>query len=66
MKFNNVVVKESKIEGKGVFASHNFKKGEIVLQWDISHTLSKGEVDKISEEEKGKSIAFLNNKYIIQ
>jgi len=29
----SVVVKKSKISGKGVFASRDFKKGEIVLRW---------------------------------
>ena len=30
----NVVVKKSKVQGKGVFANKNFRKGEIVLEID--------------------------------
>jgi len=64
MKTDDIIVKESKIHNKGVFASRDFKKGEIVLHWDISKTLSKSEVDKLSNEEK-LHICFSNNKYII-
>lgn len=64
MQSDNVIVKKSYIEGKGVFASRDFKKGEIVLHWDISHTLSKEKVDKMSNKEK-KYISLLDNKYVI-
>ena len=33
----DVAVKKSKIEGLGVFALRDFKKGEIVIKWDIAH-----------------------------
>jgi len=61
---HNIIVKKSKIEGKGVFAARDFKKGEIVIKWDISHTLSKSEVEKLSKEEK-KYVSFLDGKYIL-
>lgn len=64
MKSNNVIVKNSHIEGKGVFALRDFKEGEIVLNWDTSHNLPKEIVDKMSNEEK-KYISFLNGKYVI-
>ena len=64
MKTDDVLVKKSKIHEKGVFATRNFKKGEIVLHWDISNTLPKSKVDKLSNEEK-LHICFTNNKYII-
>ena len=41
MKNDFVISKLSKIHGKGVFASKNFKKGEIVLHWDTSQIISK-------------------------
>jgi len=37
----DVIVKKSKIHGLGVFASRNFKKGEIIIKWDTSHKLTK-------------------------
>jgi SET domain-containing protein len=64
MKSDNVTIKKSKIHGKGVFATCNFKKGEIVLKWDISNNLNKSVVDKMNDKEK-EYIAFIDNKYII-
>lgn len=60
----DVIVKKSKIEGFGVFALHNFKKGEIVIKWDISHQLTPEQIKEIPKEEK-KYIAYLNGKYIL-
>jgi SET domain-containing protein len=58
------IVNKSKIEGKGVFAACDFKKGEIVLRWDISHELTAEEVKELPEKEKGY-VAFMNGKYIL-
>ncbi len=60
----DIIVKKSKIHGKGVFASHIIKKGEIVVKWDISHQLTKEEVDRLSENEKGY-VAYMGGKYIL-
>ncbi len=64
MKSDNATIKESSIQGTGIFAAKDFKKGEIILKWDLTNTLSKEEVDKKSDEEK-RHITFLNNKYTI-
>jgi len=40
----DVLVKRSKIEGKGVFAKRNFKKGEVVIKWNTDTILTKEEV----------------------
>lgn len=60
----DIIVKSSKIHGKGVFAARYFKKGEIVIKWDTSHTLTTGEVKKLKASEK-KYVAYLNGKYIL-
>ncbi|MFA6461928.1 MAG: SET domain-containing protein [Candidatus Woesearchaeota archaeon] len=59
----SVVVKNSKIQGKGVFARRDIKKGEVVLKWDISHQLKKSEVDKLTAKEK-KYITYMNRRYV--
>lgn len=59
----DIIVKNSKIEGKGVFAGREFKKGEVVIKWDISKQLKPKEIQKIPENEK-KYIAKLKGKYI--
>jgi len=60
----DVIVKKSKIHGLGVFANRDFKKGEIVLKWDLSHELSTEEVKELDEEEK-KHISYQKGKYIL-
>lgn len=49
---SDVIVKDSRIQGKGAFANRDFKEGETVIKWDISHTLTKEELKNASEEEK--------------
>lgn len=60
----DVIAKKSKIEGKGVFALHDFKKGDVVIKWDISHQLTPEEVKKLPEKEK-RYVSCLNGKYIL-
>jgi uncharacterized protein len=64
MMTDKVIVKKSAINGNGVFAIRDFKKGEVILHWDISHVLTKEAVDKMSNDEK-KYISLLNNTYVI-
>jgi len=49
---DSVVVKESRIHGKGVFAARDFKKGEVVMKWNTSKTISEDELKETSREEK--------------
>jgi hypothetical protein len=36
----NIVVKESRISGKGGFSSRSFRKGEVILEMDDSHVVT--------------------------
>jgi SET domain-containing protein len=47
----DVVIKKSKIQGKGVFANKDFKKGEIVLNWSPKK-ITKEEADKLNIKQK--------------
>lgn len=47
----NIIVKKSKIHGKGVFANRDFKKGDIVIKYNLKK-LTKKEFDSLSEKEK--------------
>lgn len=60
----DVIVKDSKIHEKGVFANRDFKKGYIVIKWDTSHVLNKEEVDNLSEIEK-RYVSYDGEKYIL-
>ncbi len=60
-----VIVKESLISGKGVFANKDFKKNEIVIDWkECSRILTKEEFDKLSDAQK-KYVSIFKNKYIL-
>lgn len=60
----DIIVKDSKIHGKGVFALRDFKKGEIVIKWDISHILTPEQVEKLPKSEKDY-VAFVDGIYIM-
>ena len=60
----DVVIKNSRIQGKGVFANRNFKKGKIVMKWNISMILTEKEAKKVPEKDK-KYLVFSNGKYIM-
>ena len=47
----NVLIKDSKIHGKGIFANKDFKKGQIVLKWNPKE-ITEIQFDNLSEEEK--------------
>ncbi|MFH1276051.1 MAG: SET domain-containing protein [Candidatus Woesearchaeota archaeon] len=61
----DVEIRDSKINGKGVFALKDFKKGEIVIKWDLSKVLTDKEVTNLSEDEK-KYLDFTNGKHVLQ
>ncbi|MCW4028685.1 MAG: SET domain-containing protein-lysine N-methyltransferase [Candidatus Bathyarchaeota archaeon] len=60
-----VVVRDSCIEGKGVFATRDFKKGETVIKWDTSKQITPAEAELVSETEK-RYLAYRDGKIIVQ
>lgn len=65
MKYNGVVVKNSRIEGRGVFANCDFKKGEVVIKWNTDIVLTDEEVKNLPKNEK-KYISPFRGKYLLQ
>ena len=51
METQKVVVKQSKIHGKGVFTNRDFKKGDVVIEYDLEE-LTKEEFDNLPEAER--------------
>jgi hypothetical protein len=45
-------VRPSRIHGNGLFARKSFIPGEIVLRWDLSHTLPNEQLDSLSPDER--------------
>ena len=61
----DIIIKKSKIHGRGVFAAHDFKKGEVVVKYDRSKILTKEDVDKLPENEKKYASYLGEGKYIL-
>jgi uncharacterized protein len=61
----DIIVKKSGIEGKGVFATRDFKKGETVIEWDISHQLPLEKVKRLPENKK-EYVIYTKGKIILQ
>ena len=62
---DDVVVKESKIEGKGVYAARDFKKGEVVMRWDTSNVLDEKEANEVPEHLK-RYLSPYHGKFLLQ
>ncbi|MFH1607637.1 MAG: SET domain-containing protein-lysine N-methyltransferase [archaeon] len=61
----DAIIKNSKIHGKGTFANRDFKKGEVVIKYNLKE-LTKEEFENLPEKEKhytskedGKYLLFL-------
>ena len=63
---SSVIVRNSKIHGKGVFARREIKKGEVVIDWSsCSKVLNKKEVDVLSENKKRLVSYQGSGKYVL-
>jgi SET domain-containing protein len=45
-------IKDSSIDGQGLFALREFAAGEVVIRWDISHRISAEEARLLPDSEK--------------
>ena len=59
-----IVVRDSNIEGKGVFATQDIKKGEVVMEWDTSNQLSQEEIKELPKEEQ-EYVTYAEGKFIL-
>jgi len=57
-----VIIRNSKIQGKGVFAGTDFKERDVVMRWDASIILTEKEAKKVHEK---KYLVFFKGKYIV-
>jgi uncharacterized protein len=62
---NDIGVRESPIEGKGVFALKDFKSGERVLEWGERKVLSDEEFAALSEDEIRRYVSFVGGKHLL-
>jgi len=59
----NIIIRKSKISGKGVFALRDFKKGEVVLKWHPNF-IKKKEIEKLSNK-KINYLYKIGKRYVI-
>jgi SET domain-containing protein len=62
--FDGIEIRNSSVDGKGVFATRDFRKNEIIIKWDISHKLTQDQYNKLSKEER-RYVAKVHNQYIV-
>jgi SET domain-containing protein len=62
----DIIVKQSKIHGKGVFANKDFKKGDAVIKWKEPNLIDKQDIKKVLKKDKKYLSSFNGKKYIIQ
>ena len=60
----SVIIRDSGIQGKGVFAGTDFKKGCVIMRWDASMILTENEAKKTPERDK-KYLVFVKGRYIM-
>lgn len=65
MPINDIIIKKSKISGKGVFAKRNFSKGEIILKWKPK-LIKKSEIEKLSKRNRTFIQKIGKNSYLMQ
>lgn len=61
----DIIVKKSKIIGKGVFANRNFSKGEVVLKWKPK-LIKKSDIKNLSKKDKTYVEKIGNKFYLMQ
>jgi SET domain-containing protein len=52
MTTGNVEVRGSAIQGRGLYALRDFKVGDVVLRWDLTHTISTRDLSNMSVEDR--------------
>lgn len=62
---SDLLIKKSKIQGKGVFAGRVFEKGEVVLKWKPK-ILKLSEMKNLSAKEKHYLYKAGKNKYFLE
>ncbi len=60
-----VIIKDSKIKGKGVFAARNLKKGETVIAWHPPAIVSKEDIASLSEDKQNHTTYAGSGKYYV-
>jgi SET domain-containing protein len=63
---SDVILQQSGIDKRGVFAARDFKKGEVVMAWHPIKMLTKEEADALPYSEKHFVSNYRDGEYILQ
>lgn len=60
-----IVVKDSRIHGRGVFAARDISPGEVIIDWEeCKEILTEHDVERLSDEAR-KRVSFIDGQYIL-
>ena len=62
---DEVEVRPSRVHGRGLYALRDFRPGEVVLRWDVSHKISNDAVKLLPEDERRYTHPFSEYESII-
>ena len=65
MATDDIEVRQSTIQGRGLYALRAFERGEIVLRWDLSHTFPREQLSSMSEQERRYTHPLDEQRYLI-
>lgn len=62
---HDIEVRESPIEGRGIFALRDFKAGERVVEWGERKVLSEEALAALSSDERERYVSFKNGQHLL-
>ena len=65
MSSDSIEIRDSTIQGRGVYAKHAFNAGEIVLRWDLSHTIPNDQLATLPDDERRYTHPFDEQRTLI-
>ena len=65
MTIEGVEVRQSRIQGQGLYALRAFAPGEVVLRWDLSKTIAREDLTLLSSDERRYTHPFDNERVLI-
>ena len=65
MTTEGVEVRQSKIQGRGLYALRSFATGEVLLRWDLSQTISREQLGSLSPDELRYTHPLDNDRVLI-
>jgi len=61
----NIIVQDSKIHGRGIFAAREIGEGEVIINWaECKENLTEPDVEKLSIEER-KRVSVIDGQHVL-